>query len=341
MTTTLAWNVTDANGDPLTCRIDADGDGITDRTVENCDNGDSVLVSFTTPGTRHPVLEVDDGTFPTVTATTEVTVTAGPAEPFQITLSLAPTMKPEHRAAFESAAARWSQVIRAGVPDQQLTVPQDFLGWIPAFDGVVDDVLIAARDTEIDGPRGTLGRAGALLARDTGRQPYFGIMEFDTADLERLAASGRLGSTILHEMGHVLGLGATWALQGLVDDIFTDPTYNGPAGVAAWHELGGTGRVPLENGGGSGTAIGHWRESTFDNELMTGYSDPNEALSRLTVAALADQGYGVDLDAADPYRLPTPPVAAARGGDPAAPDDGEHLHTDEVVPYRDGRLPGT
>jgi hypothetical protein len=36
-------------------------------------------------------------------------------------------------------------------------------------------------------------------------------------------------------------------------------------------------------------------------------------LSRLTIAALADMGYEVDLDAADPYRLPSALELAALG----------------------------
>jgi hypothetical protein len=132
----------------------------------------------------------------------------------------------------------------------------------------------------------------------------------------------------------VLGIGGNWLLEGRIDDLLVDPTYNGVAGVAAWRELGGTGGVPVENEGGLGTLFGHWRESVFDNELMTGYSDPDERLSRLTIAALADRGYGVDLAAADPYVLPG--LAAARRG-----EDLGISHAEPVVPYPGERLPGT
>ncbi|MFM7070019.1 MAG: leishmanolysin-related zinc metalloendopeptidase [Actinomycetes bacterium] len=339
VTATLIWNLTDPNNDPLTCRVDTDGDGTIDRTITNCDTADSVTVTYNTTGPWFPTLEVDDVVTGSATATTQVNVSPGPSESFEISLSLAPTMRPEFRSAFEAAAARWSQVIVAGLPAHQLTVPQDFLGWVPAYDGFVDDVLIAARDYAIDGTYGTLGRATALLTRETGGQAYFGIMEFDTADLDRLATSGRLYSVILHEMGHVLGIGADWALKGFINDLLTNPTYNGPAGVTAWHDLGGTGRVPVEDQGGAGTAIGHWREATFNNELMTGYSDPSERLSRLTVAALADQGYGVNFNAADLYSLPTLP--AILGPTSRAADDEEQLVEIPSAPYPENRLPGT
>lgn len=333
VTATLVWSVSDPNGDVLTCRVDLDEDGVADRIVSPCRSGDSILVGPADPGEHTFGLEVDDGSSPPVVATTSLTVAPGPSEGFGITLRIAPGMPAQFRAAFEDAAARWSEVIVAGWPDRSLTVPDGFLGWIPGYDGPVDDVVIAARDVDIDGPRGVLGAAGALLYRESG-EPMFGIMQFDTADLEMLAERGRLTGVILHEMGHVLGIGGNWLLEGRIDNLLFDPTYNGAAGVAAWRELGGSGGVPVENQGGLGTLFGHWRESVFGHELMTGYSDPDEALSRLTIAALADRGYGVDLTAADPYTLPG--LAAARRG-----DDLGIGHADPVAPYPGERLPGT
>jgi hypothetical protein len=333
VTAVLGWTISDPNRDALVCRIDADGDGSLERTVDPCTSADSVLLGPLDAGTTTFTLEVDDGTTGPVTATTDVTVTPGPSESFDITLQLAPTMPPEFAQAFTDAAARWEEIIVAGWPSHPLTVVDGFLGWLPGFDGSVDDVMIAARDTDIDGPGQVLGSAGTLVYRETG-QPIFGIMQFDTADLQRLADRGRLGSVILHEMGHVLGIGGNWILEGRIDDLLVDPSYNGTAGKAAWRELGGAGNVPLENEGGLGTAFAHWRESIFGNELMTGYSDGDERLSRLTVAALADRGYGVDLTAADPYLLPT--LAAARAGDHDHDGVG---HTDPIAPYPGDSLP--
>ena len=57
--------------------------------------------------------------------------------------------------------------------------------------------------------------------------------------------------------------------------------------------------------GGPGTAEGHWRETTFDDELMTGFIEQGEMpLSRMTIASLQDLGYEVNLDAANAYQLP-------------------------------------
>ena len=333
----LGWNVSDPNPGALRCRVDVDGDGTFDRELDPCSSADRLLVSFDAPGTRTLTLEVSDSVFEPVVATTTVTIDPGPGETYQIDLRLDPAMRPEFRQAFENAAARWSEVIVAGAPDQQLDIPAGFLGWIPAYSGVVDDVLIDARDVPIDGPRGTLGRAAGLAVREGHWQPYWGLMEFDTDDLEMLQAQGRLGDVILHEMGHVLGLGGNWLLNGLIDNPLLDPCYTGPAGVAAYRELGGSGPVPLEHEGGLGTMWGHWRESVFERELMTGYLDSGtQYLSRLSVAALADQGYGVSLDAADDYELPVPPSDASLR---SAPDPEDRLHSDPMEPLVVGGTP--
>jgi len=69
------------------------------------------------------------------------------------------------------------------------------------------------------------------------------------------------------------------------------------------------GAVPLETGGGSGTAGSHWSEAVFNTELMTGYNDVGteaipDPLSALTVASLKDLGYVVSATPPiDPYSL--------------------------------------
>ncbi|HEY0007450.1 MAG TPA: fibronectin type III domain-containing protein, partial [Tepidisphaeraceae bacterium] len=62
--------------------------------------------------------------------------------------------------------------------------------------------------------------------------------------------------------------------------------------------------VPVEAGGGPGTALGHWRETDFDVEQMTGYAAAGGVfmpISRVSVGALEDMGYNVNYDAADGY----------------------------------------
>jgi hypothetical protein len=143
-----------------------------------------------------------------------------------------------------------------------------------------------------------------------------GVMQFDTDDLEQLETGGFLGDVILHEMGHVLGIGTLWDIQGLLADPSLpsnptgDPHFIGAQGIAAFDNAGGTAyvagaKVPVEDTGGEGTADAHWRESVLDNELMTGFIGAgSNPLSRITIASLADQGYQVDLAAANSYTIP-------------------------------------
>ena len=64
--------------------------------------------------------------------------------------------------------------------------------------------------------------------------------------------------------------------------------------------------VPVENNLLPGTSDSHWRESTFGNELMTGYVNTGGMpFSAMTIGSLSDIGYQVNLLAADPYRLPS------------------------------------
>jgi hypothetical protein len=139
--------------------------------------------------------------------------------------------------------------------------------------------------------------------------PAKGVMSFDTADLEQMAADGTLGDVITHEMGHVLGIGSIWQDKGLLRGAATtNPTFSGAGAMAEYAALlgvSGARQVPVENTGGVGTRGAHWRETVFWNELMSGFIDAaGNPISRVTVASLADLGYQVDIDSAEPYALP-------------------------------------
>jgi hypothetical protein len=201
------------------------------------------------------------------------------------------------RTIFQQAADRWAQIIVGDLPDV-------------TYNGVaVDDLLIDASAMVIDGQGGILGSAGPDRFRSGSNLPYHGSMAFDSADLAMLESTNQLFSVVLHEMGHVLGLGTIWATKGLLTGAGTsDPEFTGAHATAEYNALFHTSvnSVPVENTGGSGTADAHWRESVFGNELMTGWLNSGIAnpLSRITVASMADLGYQVNMNVADSY---TPP----------------------------------
>ena len=132
----------------------------------------------------------------------------------------------------------------------------------------------------------------------------YGVMFFDTADLQALADEGLLDEVVAHEMGHVLGFGTLWNIgRSLLQGSGTaDPRFIGPLAISAYDKLGGSGTVPVEGDFGPGTRDNHWDEATFDNELMTGFiNSGSNPLSILTVRSLEDLGYAVNPAGADPF----------------------------------------
>jgi len=59
-TITFSYDVSDPNGDTLTCEFDFDGDGNVDKTINNCSMGSEVF-TYTTKGTYTAKLTVSDG----------------------------------------------------------------------------------------------------------------------------------------------------------------------------------------------------------------------------------------------------------------------------------------
>ena len=120
-------------------------------------------------------------------------------------------------------------------------------------------------------------------------------MSFDTADLAHMEADGTLVDVITHEMGHVIGIGTIWEDKGLLAGAgIEQPTFTGTNAKREYGLLRGTGprRCRSRTPAAPGTRDGHWRESVFKNELMSGFiAAANNPLSRLTVASLKDLGY--------------------------------------------------
>lgn len=166
---------------------------------------------------------------------------------------------------------------------------------------------IAAVGATIDGVGGILGGAGPTNGVSQGG--FFlttaGSMEFDTADIDSMIAGGSFTDVIKHEMAHVIGFGTLWTNNG----VYADGTgrYTGAHALAAYraefNEPTAT-FVPVELGGGPGTANGHWNEvdggaggatDRFTNELMSGWLNSPTYVSRTTIASFQDIGYTVNL----------------------------------------------
>jgi hypothetical protein len=246
------------------------------------------------------------------------------ASPFAVELRFLTTPTQTQREAFLAAQQRWQSLVVSELEDVRLDAGAGTCGEeSPAIQRTVDDVLILITLEPIDGPGGVLGAAGPCYARDPEFQTVLGLMRFDTADLDVLESAGLLQVVILHEMAHVLGYGTLWPNRGLLADASlsggTDPHFIGAEATLEFNAAGGATyagglKVPVENTGGAGTADSHWRESVFGSELMTGFVNPGtNPLSRVSVAALADEGYDVNLAGADSYTLVPSLLAFDRG----------------------------
>ena len=326
----LVVQVTDAGGSPIpgttvTFAV-SQGEGTTSAATAVTGNDGRASTSFT--------LGTDSGSPQEVSAvvqstTLSVSFTATePADPagFNIGIRFLSGATPAQRQAFHDARLRWENVITADVEDIALASAAGQCGTgSPAVNQTIDDVVILVRLVPIDGPDSVLATAGPCWVRDPGFLPILGAMKLDIADLQELESDGLLSTVVLHEMGHVLGFGTVWDLQGLLADPSippdpappnpgADPHFTGAQARAAFDLAGGTaytgGTVPVDNSLGDdgmpmpGTADSHWRESEFGNELMTGFVGAGQnPLSRITIASLADQGYTVDLATADAYSL--------------------------------------
>lgn len=260
---------------------------------------------------------------------------------YKIDLRLLTTASDAQWAAFTGAAARIAEAVVGDLTT--VDVAGSRCGGT-LVGGQVEDLLIVVRIHDIDGPGNVLGQAGPCVVRLSSRLPAVGVMELDSADLDRLEERGTLASVILHEMLHVVGFGTVWGAferspqPALISGAGTsDSAFIGAQALAeATGSNGAPGTwtsVPLENCGtesprpcGSGTRDAHWLEPEFGSELMTGWlSGASQPLSGTTIGSLADLGYVVNLDAADPFDLAS---GAIRGEAVASPQPGEYVGDD-------------
>lgn len=244
------------------------------------------------------VVDVGDETVDSGLLVDNVEISTGMDFEFDIEINFTDdSFTPSQQAVFEDAASRWEEIIIADLPEV----------FVPGF-GLVDDIVIDASAFFIDGPLSILAQAGPTVLRSDSFLPARGIMEFDSADLEFLEEEGLLDAVILHEIAHALGLGTIWEDLDLLTDVGSpDPRFVGAGATAEYNDIFGVNElsVPVEADFGPGTALSHWDEEVFDNELMTGFINFGEnPLSRITAASMGDLGYEVNVDAADAY---TPP----------------------------------
>ena len=255
---------------------------------------------------------------------------------FNISLKYLIPVTERQQEVFEQAAARWERIIIKDVPSFTGTIPSAFVGFPPAVDNeTLDDIIIEVVLAPIDGPGGILGQAGPRFVRTDDFLTLSGVMFFDVDDLDFLEQFDLFEEVIVHEMGHVLGVGTLWNVEPfgfprtLREGSDDNPYFSGRMANVHWNAEGGTGELPIEGDFGPGTQFSHWDEATLNNELMTGFLNLGyNPLSRITAASLRDLGYGTAVKG-DQYDLPkgTPGVDI---NDSEASGEGEGINIAEM-----------
>ena len=173
----------------------------------------------------------------------------------------------------------------------------------------IDIVGLAIREPN------TLAYAGPLVTTDgvslfissaeaTLNLSKYAIFNSDPAYLRRI---------MVHEFAHALGFGTLWVpidvpSRGKIGQAWTDSTTatyraNSYAGYAYGNLIGieGAVAVPLDR-----SDLSHWDETRFDAEFMTPYAEGSAVampVSALTLSAMRDLGWRVNLAVAEPYAL--------------------------------------
>ena len=219
---------------------------------------------------------------------------------FDIELVFLENFSDAQRRLVEWAARRWMAVLsedmRDIVTDRALTGSCDCNSYeIPTGERIDDVRVYVTGSLEPWGPNGWAGVKS--FRNDDEALPYVSCINLDlTSDSSH---------TAVHEFAHALGFTSTlpgWQrfLRESDDGVWH---FGGPLAIAAFRDAGGSGYsgpgVPLRKGDAS-----HWG-GVVSGEVMGIQQDArNRPLSAITIQALADIGYGVDVTQADEYVVP-------------------------------------
>ncbi len=251
---------------------------------------------------------------------------------FDIDLYFTDDVEDKFRSTIRQAAERWESILaETELDDVTFSGPVKCMGLTSTSLGTVDDHAIIIHVDSLDGYLDTFAKARPCHARASDGTPVVSAVIFDERDIGRVWWGRRLYALAIHEVAHGLGFANTFWKGHDLFNTGTDPHFTGALAVAAFNAAGGTSytgaKVPLES------RYNHWRQSVLDNEVMT----PKLAvsgripLSAITLQAMADLGYVVDLSQADDYELPGASSASDLGSDRDTPGDVFDLSDDVVM----------
>ena len=188
---------------------------------------------------------------------------------YDLELILIDSMSTELEGIFQDAAEWWMTIL--GGSDLP-SVPTGHLSQLGCGSIVtdqtsasIDDLLVVVATPEIDGRGGILAVAAPCAVREESLIPFMGVVQFDLDDLNGLVSQGmnnEVEEVILHELGHVLGIGTLWEAKGFLQNPSlagasdADTHFSGPLAIEAFNAAGGdsypAAKVPVENRAGPG-----------------------------------------------------------------------------------------
>lgn len=190
----------------------------------------------------------------------------------------------------EISGRRWS-VLMLSSPEHVVTLSGSMCGYVFTENREIEGLLIYVVVRPIDGVSGVLASAGPCVV-DMNYIPRYGVIYIDSSDVEFLSSSGLFEDLLVHEIGHVLGIGSLWQ-NGVTYMESEEGSY---VYLLRWgNEYADGGVAYVESMGGVGTRGTHWSELVYDREIMTGWIESSRPmpLLPLTIGALRDLGYDV------------------------------------------------
>jgi hypothetical protein len=287
----------DPDGDALTYTAEFDRPDIAEAQVE----GDAVWVMGISEGQVVLRVRAGDGESESVAVEIPVTIRAG----FPIEMEFVTEIAERYTPALRKAQERWSRILAptrlsqaalAAGSDPCPTVP----GFAPPLEGGWRGrgVLVYVRLASMSGS----GVAAATICRTrSDGAPLVGAVIINEHRVRWLFVNNLLHDTMLHELGHVFGIGSLW--HGMIEATKDGgPYFTGPLARKAFDAAGGSSydgpKVPVQV-----DLAHHWRAPILGGELMSPSVGDGMALSEITLSALADLGYEVDMSEADAYSL--------------------------------------
>lgn len=230
------------------------------------------------------------------------------------------------KVAIEQAAKRWEGIIAEGFPASK-NVPDV---------GDLDDFLLEFQYSELyvgSTNRGQKVLAGAIPTKFRGGEkslPFRGVVTIYGNLATYPLSNWEWESIMMHEIAHALGFSPGLRnFKGLESIRMNNRLYFlGPLAAEAYRDiLFQSGKrdlspetlVPLDNDGG------HWDGRDLSWDIMSPMHFRGSVITKVTIQAMADIGYTVDVSKAD-----TPPrsmlITKLAIGRPFFHCDGEHIH---------------